>query len=138
MIQTLAYCTPILLAFACMVTYNYIMDLRRALASEKTKAETFGRLYEATANDLRVSQGKPPYTEFFYEQNRPKDQQEPAGEKFNPGGIGPAIGTTMVNDREAILRQQETATEQPQYGRRPSEDAISNAAKRAAAESNGN
>jgi hypothetical protein len=134
MIQTFAHWSPILLAFAAVVVYDYIRDLRRDLRAERQNIATAWRLYENANRELCAVLGKkaPPS---LFESPEPKDEAEHAASTaFRPAGIGP----TAINDRELQRERSQAKEREPRFanvgvltGRQPSESDITAAATEA-------
>lgn len=135
MITNLVAIIAVLLIFATVVTYHYLMDLRRDRTAAREQRDTAWRLYEASNRELCAMKGiatPDPYL--------PEDQQrKPTSSAFIPTGIGP----TAINDRELRREMQERAdrTEEPPFAsphtlnpelpRRPTPEAIRAAAREA-------
>lgn len=146
MIQTLAYCTPILLAFACVVAYEYFQRLRADLTNEKANSATAWRLYKAAQSELAAVGGRTPFDPYLPEpQSARRPPIDEGSARFVPTGIGP----TAIADRELRREQQEqrarteeppfasAATLNPELSRHPTPEAIA-AAARAATSNGGN
>lgn len=137
MIGTLVSIIGVLLVFACLVAYNYIMDLRRERATARDEAKTAWRLYDASNRELAAVKGLPVPDPYFTDTtaNRNPQTQTSASAPFVPTGIGP----TAISDRELRRERQEQAarTGDPELTRHPTAEQIA-AAAREATRNNGN
>jgi hypothetical protein len=119
----------VLLAFACLVTYEYIRDLRRRLETSKADADTGWHMYNLSQKELPSVKGAgfDPYLP-----DSQRGQKDASTAPFVPTGIGP----TAINDRELRRDLQEKKRHEPvdvafDTARHPTPETIRAAAREA-------
>lgn len=125
--------TVVLLVFACLVTYEYIRDLRRSLKEALSNQRTAWRLYDAAQRELCAVLGKHVPKPYFPEDQPREDEKPPSSAPFVPAGIGP----TAINDREMRRSAEEKEKREPAFasksvltGRGPTRSDVAAAARR--------
>lgn len=122
----------IVVLFACLVTREYIKDLRAANKKLKSENDTAWRLYDNAHRELCAMKGLPVSESYF----SPKE-----GESNQPPFSFSGIGITQIRDRELRQQREKESETQPRFDKStlaaPSEGEIVATARRASG-NNGN